>query len=114
VLTPVARLRPVEVGGVTVTNATLHNEDELRRKDVWAGDTVVVRRAGDVIPEVVRVQQPGPRRPADRFEMPKACPVCQSPVVRIAGEAATRCTGGLFCKAQRKQTFLHYASRRAM
>jgi DNA ligase (NAD+) len=114
ILTPVARLKPVFVGGVTVTNATLHNEDELRRKDVWAGDTVVVRRAGDVIPEVVRVQKPGPRRPADRFDMPSACPVCQSPVVRVPGEAATRCTGGLFCKAQRKQTLLHYASRRAM
>jgi len=114
ILTPVARLKPVFVGGATVTNATLHNEDELRRKDVWTGDTVVVRRAGDVIPEVVRVQKPGPRRPADRFDMPKACPVCHSPVVRMAGEAATRCTGGLFCKAQRKQTLLHYASRRAM
>jgi len=114
ILTPVARLKPVFVGGVTVTNATLHNEDELRRKDVWAGDFVVVRRAGDVIPEVVRVQQPGPRRPENRFEMPKACPVCASPVVRVPGEAATRCTGGLYCKAQRKQTLLHYASRRAM
>jgi len=114
ILTPVARLKPVFVGGVTVTNATLHNEDELRRKDVWAGDTVVVRRAGDVIPEVVRVQKPGPRRSADRFEMPKACPVCASPVVRISGESATRCTGGLNCKAQRKQTLLHFSSRRAM
>ena len=114
ILTPVARLKPVFVGGVTVTNATLHNEDELRRKDVWPGDTVLVRRAGDVIPEVVRVHKPGPRRPADRFDMPKVCPVCQSPVVRVPGEAATRCTGGLFCKAQRKQTLLHYASRRAM
>jgi DNA ligase (NAD+) len=114
ILTPVARLKPVFVGGVTVTNATLHNEDELRRKDVWAGDTVIVRRAGDVIPEVVRVQNPGPRKPSDRFEMPKACPVCQSPVVRLPGEAATRCSGGLFCKAQRKGTLLHYASRRAL
>jgi DNA ligase (NAD+) len=114
ILTPVARLKPVFVGGVTVTNATLHNEDELRRKDVWKGDQVVVRRAGDVIPEVVRVQQPGPRKPADRFEMPLACPVCHSPVVRMPGEAATRCTGGLYCKAQRKQTLLHYAARRAM
>jgi DNA ligase (NAD+) len=112
ILTPVARLRPVFVGGVTVTNATLHNEDELRRKDVWPGDTVVVRRAGDVIPEVVRVQAPGAR--AKRFEMPKECPVCRSPVVRMSGEAATRCTGGLYCKAQRKQTLLHYAGRRAM
>ena len=113
-LTPVAKLKPVFVGGVTVANATLHNEDELRRKDVWVGDTVVVRRAGDVIPEVVGVRTLGPRRGHDRFEMPHKCPVCGSPVVRIAGEAATRCTGGLFCKAQRKQTILHFASRRAM
>jgi len=113
-LTPVAKLKPVFVGGVTVTNATLHNEDELRRKDVWVGDTVVVRRAGDVIPEVVGVREKGPRNPSDRFEMPKACPVCGSPVVRVPGEAATRCTGGLYCKAQRKQTLLHFAGRRAM
>jgi DNA ligase (NAD+) len=111
-LTPVARLKPVFVGGVTVTNATLHNEDELRRKDVWVGDTVIVRRAGDVIPEVVAVRSKGPRR--ERFEMPKHCPVCGSPVVRVPGEAATRCTGGLYCKAQRKQTLLHFAARRAM
>jgi len=113
-LTPVARLKPVRVGGVTVTNATLHNEDELRRKDVWIGDTVVVRRAGDVIPEVVGVGGKGPRKPSDRFEMPRRCPVCGAPVVRLAGEAATRCTGGLSCKAQRKQTLLHFAGRRAM
>jgi len=113
-LTPVARLKPVFVGGVTVTNATLHNEDELRRKDVWVGDTVVIRRAGDVIPEIVAVRKPGPRRAEDRFEMPTACPECGSPVVRVAGEAATRCTGGLYCKAQRKQTLLHFAGRRAM
>jgi DNA ligase (NAD+) len=113
-LTPVARLHPVFVGGVTVTNATLHNEDELRRKDVWVGDRVVVRRAGDVIPEVVGVREKGPRRAQDRFEMPSRCPVCDSPVVRIPGEAATRCTGGLYCKAQRKGTLLHYAGRRAM
>jgi DNA ligase (NAD+) len=113
-LTPVARLKPVFVGGVTVTNATLHNEDELRRKDVWAGDTVIVRRAGDVIPEVVGVREKGPRHPTDRFEMPQQCPVCGSPVVRVPGEAATRCTGGLYCKAQRKQTLLHFAARRAM
>jgi DNA ligase (NAD+) len=113
-LTPVARLAPVFVGGVTVTNATLHNEDELRRKDVWVGDRVVVRRAGDVIPEVVGVRAKGPRRPRDRFEMPQACPECGSPVVRVAGEAATRCTGGLYCKAQRKQSLLHFAGRRAM
>jgi DNA ligase (NAD+) len=113
-LTPVARLHPVFVGGVTVTNATLHNEDELRRKDVWVGDRVIVRRAGDVIPEVVGVRSPGPRRAQDRFEMPGRCPECGSPVVRIPGEAATRCTGGLYCKAQRKQTLLHFAARRAM
>jgi len=114
VLTPVARLKPVEVGGVTVTNATLHNEDDLRRKNVWAGDTVVVRRAGDVIPEVVRVQAPGPRRGEDRFAMPQRCPACHSPVVRLAGEAAARCTGGLYCSAQRKQALLHFVGRRAM
>ncbi len=113
-LTPVARLKPVFVGGVTVTSATLHNEDELRRKDVWVGDTVVVRRAGEVIPEVVGVRTPGARRPEDRFEMPQQCPECGSPVVRVPGEAATRCTGGLYCKAQRKQTLLHFAARRAM
>ncbi len=111
-LTPVARLKPVFVGGVTVTNATLHNEDELRRKDVWVGDSVIVRRAGDVIPEVVAVRSKGPR--TERFEMPRRCPVCGSPVVRVPGEAATRCTGGLYCKAQRKQTLLHFAARRAM
>jgi DNA ligase (NAD+) len=114
VLTPVARLKPVEVGGVTVTNATLHNEDDLRRKDVWAGDTVVVRRAGDVIPEVVGVRAKGPRGNADRFVMPEKCPVCGSPVVRLAGEAAARCTGGLYCSAQRKQALLHFVGRRAM
>ena len=114
ILTPVARLKPVFVGGVTVTNATLHNEDELRRKDVWVGDTVIVRRAGDVIPEVVGVREKGPRHAAGRFEMPQHCPECGSPVVRIPGEAATRCTGGLYCKAQRKQTLLHFAARRAM
>jgi DNA ligase (NAD+) len=114
VLTPVARLKPVEVGGVTVTNATLHNEDDLRRKDVWAGDTVVVRRAGDVIPEVVRVQARGQRHENERFSMPLKCPVCQSPVVRLEGEAAARCTGGLYCSAQRKQALQHFVGRRAM
>ena len=113
-LTPVARLKPVGVGGVTVTNATLHNEDEVRRKDVWRRDLVVVRRAGDVIPEVVSVSKSGPREQADRFEMPRQCPVCGSEVVRLEGEAAARCTGGLFCGAQRKQALLHFASRRAM
>jgi len=114
VLTPVARLKPVEVGGVTVTNATLHNEDDLRRKDVWAGDTVIVRRAGDVIPEVVGVRKKGPRRNEERFSMPDRCPVCQSPVVRLPGEAATRCTGGLYCRAQRTQAIIHFVGRRAM
>ena len=113
-ITPVARLKPVFVGGVTVTNATLHNEDEVRRKDVWRGDTVFVRRAGDVIPEVVMVSQPGARREADRFVMPRHCPVCQSEVVREAGEAIARCSGGLFCAAQRKQALLHFAQRRAL
>ncbi len=114
VLTPTARLKAVFVGGATVTNATLHNEDELRRKDVWIGDTVVVRRAGDVIPEVVGVRTRGPRRAEDRFEMPARCPACDSPVVRLQGESATRCTGGLYCRAQRKQALLHFAARRAM
>jgi len=114
VLTPVARLKPVFVGGVTVTNATLHNEDELHRKDVRVGDTVIVRRAGDVIPEVVSVQLE--RRPAHTapFRMPSRCPVCHSPVVRLPGEAATRCTGGLVCRAQRVQSLLHFKGRRAM
>ncbi len=113
-LTPVARLKPIFVGGVTVTNATLHNEDEVRRKDVRIGDFVVVRRAGDVIPEVVRVLPE--RRPADarEFRMPDRCPVCQSAVRRGEDEAVTRCTAGLFCPAQRRQALLHFASRRAM
>lgn len=113
-LTPVARLAPVFVGGVTVTNATLHNEDEVRRKDVQIGDTVIVRRAGDVIPEVVGVLKE--RRPAQAraFIMPTHCPVCDSAVLREEGEADARCTGGLFCAAQRKQALLHFASRRAM
>ncbi|MCL4471660.1 MAG: NAD-dependent DNA ligase LigA [Sulfuricella sp.] len=113
-LTPVARLKPVFVGGATVTNATLHNEDEIRRKDVRIGDTVVVRRAGDVIPEVVAVV--GERRPAAarEFIMPATCPVCGSRVVRLPDEAAARCSGGLFCPAQRKQAILHFASRRAL
>jgi DNA ligase (NAD+) len=113
-LTPVARLKAVSVGGATVTNATLHNEDDVRRKDVWRRDVVTVRRAGDVIPEVVSVSRPGPRERADRFEMPARCPACGSEVVRLPGEAATRCTGGLFCPAQRKAALLHFASRRAM
>jgi len=113
-LTPVARLKPVFVGGVTVTNATLHNEDEIRRKDVRVGDVVVVRRAGDVIPEVARTM-PGRRVPgAPEFTMPSACPVCGSAVLRPEGEAISRCSGGLFCAAQRRQALLHFASRRAM
>jgi DNA ligase (NAD+) len=113
-LTPVARLKPVFVGGVTVTNATLHNEDEIRRKDIHVGDTVVVRRAGDVIPEVVRaiVERRPPR--AKRFVMPVKCPECGSPVRRLEDEAITRCTAGLYCPAQRKQALMHFASRRAM
>ncbi|HXR57942.1 MAG TPA: NAD-dependent DNA ligase LigA, partial [Burkholderiales bacterium] len=114
VLTPAARLKPVFVGGATITNVTLHNEDELRRKDVWIGDTVVIRRAGDVIPELVKVLKRGPRRPEDRFAMPQKCPECGSPVVRLEGEAATRGSGGLFCRAQRKEALLHFAGRRAM
>ena len=113
-LTPVAKLTPVFVGGVTVTNATLHNELEARRKDVRVGDTVVVRRAGDVIPEVVSVLADKRVDAAPEFSMPTHCPVCDSAVVREEGEADHRCTGGLFCAAQRKQALLHFASRRAM
>jgi DNA ligase (NAD+) len=113
-LTPVARLKPVFVGGTTVTNATLHNEDEIRRKDIWIGDTVVVRRAGDVIPEVARVASPGPRRKSEWFDMPDKCPRCGSAVARGEDEAVLRCTGGLYCPAQRKQSLLHFAGRRAM
>jgi DNA ligase (NAD+) len=113
-LTPVARLQPVFVGGVTVTNATLHNEDEVHRKDVRVGDTVVVRRAGDVIPEVARVL-PEKRPPGTHeFKMPTRCPICNSRVERLEGEAVARCTAGLYCPAQRKQAILHFASRRAM
>lgn len=113
-ITPVARLAPVFVGGVTVTNATLHNETEILRKDVRVGDTVIVRRAGDVIPEVV-----GPvleQRPifATSFVMPTACPVCGSAIERVEDEAIARCTGGLFCAAQRKQSLIHAAGRKAL
>jgi len=113
-ITPVARLAPVEVGGVTVTNATLHNEDEVKRKDVRIGDTVSVRRAGDVIPEVVSVIKD--RRPQDatEFVMPIRCPVCDSHIERLANEAVARCSGGLFCGAQRKQALIHFAHRRAL
>ena len=113
-LTPVARLKPVRVGGVTVTNATLHNADEVQRKDVRVGDTVVVRRAGDVIPEVVRVipeKRIGATQP---FTMPNQCPVCLSATERIEGEAVLRCTGGLHCRAQTIQSIIHFASRSAM
>ena len=113
-ITPVARLKPVFVGGVTVTNATLHNEDELRRKDVRVGDTVVVRRAGDVIPEVVSVRIEARPAAAEPFHLPRQCPVCGSAVVRGEDEAIARCSGGLYCPAQRKQALLHFAGRRAM
>ncbi len=113
-LTPVARLEPVRVGGVTVTNATLHNQDELDRKDVRIGDTVVVRRAGDVIPEVARVVKNRRPRRTRRFTLPDRCPVCGSEVIRMEGEVAARCSGGLYCPAQRKQAVRHFASRRAM
>ncbi|RZL94730.1 MAG: NAD-dependent DNA ligase LigA [Variovorax sp.] len=117
-LTPVAKLAPVFVGGVTVTNATLHNEDEARRKDVRVGDTVIVRRAGDVIPEVVGVLPESAARPADQrgpvFTMPHKCPVCESDALREEGEVDYRCTGGLFCGAQRKEAILHFAARRAL
>lgn len=128
-ITPVARLKPVFVGGVTVTNATLHNEDEVRRKDVRVGDTVIVRRAGDVIPEVVSVVlERRPIRPAaggdlfsageepqyPAYRLPTACPVCGSHVVREEGEAVARCSGGLSCRAQRSQAIQHFAGRRMM
>ena len=113
-LTPVARLEAVQVGGVTVTNATLHNQDEVDRKDVRVGDTVVVRRAGDVIPEVARVVKDRRPRRTRRFYLPDRCPVCDSEVIRNEGEAAARCSGGLYCPAQRKQAVWHFASRRAM
>ncbi len=113
-LTPVAHLRPVFVGGVTVTRATLHNDEEIRRKDIRVGDQVWVRRAGDVIPEVVRVVRE--LRPAGTtaFEMPLTCPVCGSPARRLPEEVSWRCSGGLHCPAQRKQALLHFAGRRAM
>jgi DNA ligase (NAD+) len=113
-LTPVAKLAPVFVGGVTVTNATLHNEDEAQRKDVRVGDTVIVRRAGDVIPEVVAVVGERRLQDAQLFRMPRHCPVCGSDAEREEGEADWRCSGGLFCPAQRKQALLHFAGRRAM
>ncbi|HMK13941.1 MAG TPA: NAD-dependent DNA ligase LigA [Burkholderiales bacterium] len=114
VLTPVALLKPVFVGGVTVSHATLHNEDEIRRKDVRIGDTVIIRRAGDVIPEIVAVVSDKRPKTVRKFVMPEKCPVCGSKVVRFEDEAAARCIAGLFCSAQRKQALLHFASRRAM
>ena len=113
-LTPVAKLAPVFVGGVTVTNTTLHNEYEARRKDVRLGDTVIVRRAGDVIPEVVSVLLERRVQAAPQFTMPSNCPVCGSDTVREEGEADHRCSGGLFCAAQRKEAILHYAHKRAV
>ena len=111
--TPTARLKPVFVGGVTVTNATLHNADQVARLDVRVGDTVIVRRAGDVIPEVVRVVEDAPRGPS-KWQMPAQCPVCGSEIVREEGEVVARCTGGLSCAAQLQQAIFHFASRRAM
>jgi DNA ligase (NAD+) len=113
-LTPVARLEPVFVGGVTVTNATLHNLDEIRRKDVRPGDHVVVRRAGDVIPEIVRSIPERREQPLEAWEMPDECPECGSAVEQVEGEAVARCTGGLVCPAQRKRALEHFASRAAM
>ena len=114
VITPVARLHPVFVSGVTVTNATLHNEDEMLRKDIRIGDSVIVRRAGDVVPEVVRVIKEKRPSTAKVFKMPQYCPICNSQVIRIDGEAAQRCTGQLKCEAQAKQAISHYVSRKAM
>jgi DNA ligase (NAD+) len=113
-LTPVARLEPVYVGGVTVTNATLHNQDEIDRKDIRIGDIVIVRRAGDVIPEVVSSVKSKRPKNAKKFKLPTSCPVCGSEVIRLDNEAVARCTGGLFCDAQRKESIKHFASRKAM
>ena len=114
-LTPVARLTPVFVGGATVSNVTLHNMDEIERNDIRVGDTVVVRRAGDVIPEVVRVVlERRPKKGTQPIKLPSRCPICGSPVVRVAGEAAARCTGGFTCRAQRQEALRHFASRRAL
>jgi DNA ligase (NAD+) len=113
-ITPVARLKPVFVGGVTVTNATLHNEDEMIRKDVHIGDRVSVRRAGDVIPEIVRVLVDKRPKTIRKFKMPTECPECGSPLIRIDDEAIIRCSGGLICPAQQKQSIIHFASRKAM
>lgn len=112
--TPVARLKPVFVGGATITNVTLHNEDEVRRKDVRVGDQVIIRRAGDVIPELVGVLPENRPPGAQPFAMPAHCPVCAAPIVRLEGESVARCTGGLHCPAQRRASIEHFASRRAM
>ena len=113
-ITPVARLRPVEVGGVTVTNATLHNADEVARKDVRVGDTVFVRRAGDVIPEIVKTVLEARPAESQPFAMPTHCPDCGSEIIRPEGEAVARCSGGLHCRAQRAQALIHFASRKAL
>lgn len=113
-ITPVARLKPVFVGGVTVSNATLHNMDEVERLDVRVGDTVIIRRAGDVIPQVVKVVEEKRPAGAKQIELPDGCPVCDSHVERVEGEAVARCTGGLVCAAQRKEAIKHFASRKAM
>ena len=113
-LTPVARLEPVFVGGVTVTNATLHNMDEIARKDIRIGDTVIVRRAGDVIPEVARIVTEKRPNDAREIHLPARCPVCDSTVEQIEGEAVARCSGGLYCPAQRKEAIKHFASRKAL
>ncbi|MGI9228793.1 MAG: NAD-dependent DNA ligase LigA [Gammaproteobacteria bacterium] len=113
-LTPVARLKKVHVGGVWVTNATLHNMDEIERKDIRVGDSVIIRRAGDVIPEVLAAIKDKRPRGTKKFRMPKKCPVCNSATIRAEGEAAVRCSGGLFCQAQTVQSIIHFASRKAL
>jgi len=113
-LTPVARLKPVSVGGVTVSNATLHNMDEIARKDIYIGDYVIVRRAGDVIPEVVQPVIEKRTKEVKKIQLPKKCPVCGSHVIRMPGEAAARCEGGLICSAQRIEHIKHFVSRKAM
>lgn len=113
-ITPVARLEPVFVGGVTVSNATLHNMDEIERKDIRVGDRVFIRRAGDVIPEVVRVVPDSRKKRVRKIKLPAQCPVCGSDIERIEGEAIARCTGGLVCRAQRTEAIKHFASRKAM